>query len=440
MLTTIMLPILWCIIISIIFGTKLLNYNQLSAVNIVVEQTLIDNIFTSQDLVLSLIGLAISVWIGLNIYNALSKEELKDLLDKAEHATKITERIYTEVLLSKFRMSPADRTVSYLASRLETIDLLPAEILENLIAVEDLFSFSYGLYEGGMASPYNHEGIDKIRTFMDEANEFKCEKKITSEQYALIMGHLSLRLADFSYFAAQYSDSTEEEKRSCAQAAIQGYKNSVSFLFNIRDITVCDHPDIYLPEERQSLAFLANNIGSAYLLFISPLSESQKAALIAVEKVAIAFSNEVPPNAIAVFKRNLGASYERVNQMDKAYIEYCESFQLDRKNWKTAHCLGAWYRKQIYARFSEIPKNLQLSEDLISSLQDFEKTEIVKLLKQSAYWYELKKINKNGEPESWLITIYRCIYQLTKDTEYREKADGLEMEKNYFDAVCSQTR
>lgn len=188
MLTTIMLPILWCIIISIIFGIKLLNYNQLSAVNIVVEQTLIDNIFTSQDLVLSLIGLAISVWIGLNIYNALSKEELKDLLDKAEHATKITERIYTEVLLSKFRMSPADRTVSYLASRLETIDLLPAEILENLIAVEDLFSFSYGLYEGGMASPYNHEGIDKIRTFMDEANEFKCEKKSHLNNMPLLWG------------------------------------------------------------------------------------------------------------------------------------------------------------------------------------------------------------------------------------------------------------
>ena len=71
-------------------------------------------------------------------------------MDKAEHATKITERIYTEVLLSKFRMSPADRTVSYLASRLETIDLLPAEILENLIAVEDkiLWPCHDGLYLG----------------------------------------------------------------------------------------------------------------------------------------------------------------------------------------------------------------------------------------------------------------------------------------------------
>lgn len=434
-LITIVLPILWCLLISIALLFRSQKHVEPVESAVAAEISILENAYSSQDFVLSLIGLAISVWIGLNIYNVLSKEELKELLDKAEHATEITERIYTEVLISKFRLSPADRTVSYLAARLEIVDLLPEEILEDLITIEDLFSFSYSLYENGISSPYNKEGMELSIKFMEHAAKYRKDRKINYEQYSLIMGQLSLRLADFSYFSAQYGDCDVSQRKIYAQNAIEKYKESVFYLFNIRDITLCDRPDLYQPEERQSIAFLANNIGSAYILFMSPLSDSEKETVIEVEKVAIKFSNEVSSKAVAVFRRNLGASYERANKMNLAYTEYCESFRLDQKNWKTSHCLGSWYRKQVYVRFPAIPKNLILSDSHISSLQEGERDEMVQMLKHAAYWYELKKVNNSGKPESWLITIYRCIYQMTNDEKYKEKIDWLEDEKRYYDIV-----
>lgn len=87
----------------------------------------------SQELVFSLLGVAISVWIGLNIYNVLSKEDLQALMEKTEEtAEKVTEEAYTEVLISKLRLMPADRMENYLAGRFVEMDRFPCEILKQI--------------------------------------------------------------------------------------------------------------------------------------------------------------------------------------------------------------------------------------------------------------------------------------------------------------------
>ena len=105
MLATFVLPIILCTIIILGFCGDFLRFSSAQAITDTPEKVIIKNIYNHESLTLSLIGIAISVWIGLNIYNVLSKEELLTLLDSAQKAAEVTERVYTEMIKSKFRMT-----------------------------------------------------------------------------------------------------------------------------------------------------------------------------------------------------------------------------------------------------------------------------------------------------------------------------------------------
>lgn len=437
MIITLAIPILLCavIILGLFFGY--LKFAGMEGTPAEASAVAMENACNSQSMVLSLIGIAISVWIGLNIYNVLSKEELRSLLDQAEHVAEITERIYTEVLISKLRLSSGDGSADYLAVRLEVIDKLPDTILEVLIALEDLFSFSYGLYADGLSSQYNEKGEKQAEQLIESIKKHKKNGDINSEQYSFLMGYISLRWGDFAYFRAQHEKHTEEELSELARNIITRYRETAFSLFGIRNITLCTNPELYQPQERQSIAFLANNIGSAYLLFMPHLDNEELTSVIATEEVAIAFSEEIAPPTLAIFVRNLGVAYEKKGEMEEAFKQYCKSFQLNRKNPKTAHCIGSWYRKQIYKRFPNIPSSLIIDKNQISSFREDEKDDLLQMLKQSAYWYEFKRSTNNGMVEDWLITLYQCMNQLTNDERLKEKLGMLQTEKKYLNAVLS---
>ena len=112
-------PIIWCIIAigSFLLRIHLYKLYDLYDLDDMYPDIVSNATLDIPDYVLSLIGMAIAVWIGLNIYNIFSQKELDELLEKSEHAGKIIERVYTEVLISKLRLSVS--TPSYLITQFE---------------------------------------------------------------------------------------------------------------------------------------------------------------------------------------------------------------------------------------------------------------------------------------------------------------------------------
>lgn len=423
---TLAIPIILCFVIILNLANDSIRIIYSNKAIYDSSTILIENIYKSQTIILSLIGIAISVWVGLNIYNALSKEELRMLLDQAENAAKITQRVYTEVLTSKFRISSNDATASYYASKLEEIDMLPDIILERLITIEDLYNYSYKLYSESSSTVYNTIGLKQTKIVIDTVNKYYKDKIINHEQYSFILGFLSVRLGDFSYFKAQYESIDNNDALACiANDIIQNYQNALYYFFKIRDISLCITPDSYTIAERQCVAFIANSIASAYLLFIPNIDASSLKKVILIEEVAINFSAEISPSIKAIFTRNLGVALEKSSYIDEAFKEYCTSYHLDCRNYKTAHCLGSWYIKQIFQLCPQISDITQIDNNYTNLLPLQIKSIVINLVKHSIYWYKIKSHNNNGIVDDILIKLYHCLYILTNNVQNLLKEEQL---------------
>lgn len=406
-----------------------------------------ESVNNSQSLVLSLIGIAISVWVGLNIYNVISKEELNALLVEAEKAANATAAIYTESLKSKFRLSFSDRTANYFITQLDTMDRLPTSVLEKILELEDIFNFSYKLYCDGLSTRFNQIGEDKANKLLAYAEKQKSIGCINKEQYSFILGYCALHIGDFLYFRAQYDPllaekGHENDLLNLIDTAAQKYRDALYYLFRIRDIRHCGNPETYSAEERISLAILGNNIGSIYLLnrlVREGLNKEQLEEIIEAEKVAADFSTEISALYRSVYIRNLGIAYERNGQKKEAYEQYCRAFSLNHKSWKAAHCIASWYGKEIRAQFPDFPaedtlefekKALEEYREKLNSyvmhVKGDKKKALVELVSKSTYWSEIKVSNCDQLIDKWLVIRYLQLYVLTKKNIYYQKVqDGI---------------
>lgn len=460
---TIFIPLVMClaIIVGICLNTycwsqtiKEANDSQVAA---------LESSYNSQSLVLSLIGIAISVWIGLNIYNVISKEELKTLLEQAEKAANITARVYTESLKSKFRVSFADRTANYFITQLDSMDIYPDAILEKILELEDLFNFSYNLYGEELSTHFNQIGVDKATQLIAVAEQYRAEGNINKEQEFFLRGYCSLRRGDFLYFSVQYDPALEgsenKDRLKCvADNAVQNYKDALYNLFRIRDIRHCGKPDSYTPEERISLAILANNIGSIYIVkkeLLDELSPEQLDEIIVAENIAARFSTEIPDLTRSVYIRNLGAIYEKRGQKAEAFEQYCKAFNLNHQNWKSAHCIGSWYGKEIHSQFDNFPAEsavgmggTKLETDkldayckslktYVSKLEKKKKAALIELLLKSTYWYEIKVARRDQLTDKWLVVRYSQLYVLTGDEMYRAKKEESIKQLDYQNKIMA---
>lgn len=449
---TLIIPILMCL--AIIIGICLNTY---------VQVTVTKSVDNNESLVLALIGVAISVWVGLNIYNVLSKEELKLLLEQAEDAANITSKVYTESLKSKFRVSFSDRTANYLITQLDSMDSFPDDLLEKILELEDLFNFAYSLYCDGLSTKFNEIGVKKAEKLLAYSEEQQAAGIINKEQDFFLRGYCSLRGGDFSYFRIQYDKELEKNIKNLedlVENAAQKYKNALYYLFRIRDIRYCGKPENYTPEERISLAILANNIGSVYLVkpaILNKLAQSKLDEIIEVEKIAVDFSTEISDLTRSVYIRNLGAAYEKKDRQADAFEQYCIAFRLNQKSWKAARCIGSWYGKKLRREFPDFPgeesigveeleeyweklreyaKCLEPKQDeYIAEGEDKNKDIILDLLQRSTYWNEVTAANNGGLLDKWLVIRYGQLYILTGKDTYRVKMEESKQQLKYQEEV-----
>ncbi len=391
--------------------------------------------YQSQTLVLSLIGVAISVWIGLNLYNVLSKEELKELLDKAEKASQITEAAYTKVLTAKFWLVPSERVEPLLAARLEKLDPLPEKILEQMIAIEDTLHIVYEAYQDGVPTPYSQTGSELCGNLMTYCGT----EELSRKQDHFLKGYLALRRGDFLYFDSEHTKKDVAEKDRMADQILEAYSEALDELFGFSRITDCWRPECYKPEERQALAVLANSICSTYLLLKRQPEKEKETwyeAAISAGKVAEEFSGEVSLRARAIFIRNLGVAYQRSGKQDKAFSCYQRSYELDPDNGKTSYCLGSWYRRELSRHDPALPENLELPDEALSTLTQAQREQLAKELERVAYWYEQSQRLGTGAAAGWLLKTVACQTSLVQ-APYQAKLARLKAEAAYREEVLS---
>ena len=87
-------------------------------------------------------------------------------------------------------------------------------------------------------------------------------------------------------------------------------------------------------------------IANAYIDVIRELSDEELSEAIFIERAAVKLSSDLPSKVREKFLRNLGSAYELQADMDNAFLQYKEAYQIDRGNWRTTHCIASWYRKQ----------------------------------------------------------------------------------------------
>lgn len=426
------IAILITVIIKYLYPLIISNYSEPkhTTINVISEQTEIS-------LLLSIVGIAISVWIGLNIYEVVAQKDLEGLINRAEDLLNQTEHVSTEILVSKLRISYKDRSAQYFAEQFEFCDILDQDILKDLISIEDIYTVAYYSYSHSAFSESYEKGFFIARDLIEKTNQLRHKNLITSMQYELILSYANLRFADFSYFSVQYGDKlSKSDLKNKVHDIIKSYTDVLKMQFNIRSCDQFGNCSAYTETERQCLAFIANSIGSVYLLYPTYFyPDNHLDQVVKYQLVAKNFSTSYNPEFRALFIRNLGVAYERQGNLDKAFKEYCLSYKLNPLNIKTSHCLGSLYRRKIHLAYPFISEDLELKYLKISSLPSKDKNIIQELLKRSLYWYT-NEFQLGGKlMDKWIGRIYLFLFVLSKDKKYIHKRNELRAQTDYLNEV-----
>ncbi len=363
-------------------------------------------------------------------------------MNQAERASAVIEEVYAEALNSKLRLSKNNTENGFFSKRLEKIDPLPTEILVKMLQLEDLFELSYQLYGYGSdyAGTYGKDGI-KASDELKEIIELKYDKKeLDRRQIKFLEGILELRIGDFLYFIAN-STSDPKRKSEIACESIKHYEKTLEILFNIRNAHFPKNPKSMDQEEQQCIAYLANNIGSAYLLFVLPESVDLNYVK-KLEKTALLYSEYMDPKVREFFARNLGVAYDRKGDISAALDYYIQAYKLNPGSSKAVHCIGAIYRNMIKEKYRWLFENAFLihpEEKMISpegnALSPEESKEITDTLIKSCYWFRLKQFKNGGEVDKNLETINRILYNITKDDKYLHEVQRYRNEEEIVNSL-----
>lgn len=189
---------------------------------------------SNDGLTLEIVGIAISVWVGLNIYNVIVREDVNSLIEDAQEANMLAERLTTESFISKLRTSYSEDTVVYISSRVRELDPLPSDLVTEFLEIEDMLNLAYKRYTGGQRTLLFDEQSARLASLL-ERYERDYKRNLRSDQRNFVSGYLRLRYSDFKYFAlgAMEKKGTFKERCDLAREAEDGYKECLKQFLNI---------------------------------------------------------------------------------------------------------------------------------------------------------------------------------------------------------------
>lgn len=319
---------------------------------------------------LSIIGIAISVWAGLNIVNALERKDLEEVQnlfkDTVENISKEAERlgkqifeeknkialikeerqnIYRGLFLQELMNTNHDAMSRYFYKCFAEYEILETADYTKLILIEQYFSQVYTQYSEktsvkSLLLSRIEDGVKQIDAILNLNNE---NVNLLLEKY------LCFRKHEFSFLKGYILGGVQ--KYETFRSSARGFEE-ISYKFDL--VLPCMNEDIEDAEYRgkeeklQVAVYFLNTIGEAYSKIIEDISlvnqyndskvKITKDEMIGYAKKAIAYLKLAVKwnqrlEEREVYYRNLGCAYER---MDKLMDQFGQHSKQIINNYKKA--------------------------------------------------------------------------------------------------------
>ena len=304
---------------------------------------------------LSIIGLALSVWGGINIINALDKKEIdkikkdfdgfKEVIKSMKSTVKKTKRSIQkntafekefnyQRFLQQLLISKNDAIAQYFYNEFTKVE---ADITDygRLLIIEQLMGQVFSLHNS--ASKKNSELVEKAKIALEKIDEVSKEQK--APEGTIIHQYLQLRYADFKFYQGYYG--TEIDNATCFLTAANTYIETAKYFdIDISNDYDIDKIDSFRPKDDKLIvaAYFMNTIGEAYskiIQYASKVSDKivdnivmSRNYLELTAKKALFFCecsvrwNIECGEIKEIHYRNLGCAYERVDNFRNQFAEH----------------------------------------------------------------------------------------------------------------------
>lgn len=358
---------------------------------------------------LSIIGIAISVWAGLNIINALEKkdidevqETLRNTKEKVEKLSEDAEEIeivkneqqdiYKGFFLQELLKTNYDAMSRYFYKFFSECESIGTAEYVNLVLIEQYFSQVYLQYseKTSLKSLVLSRAHDGIKLVNDMYNQYEMKRDSLLEKYLLF------RKYEFNFLMG-YLRTGVPKYESFIYAAEGFAKISNKFGVNVpcldREIEKLEYTGE--DENLQVAVYFMNTLGEAYSKIIEETGligkrgghgvEITKETMIGFAEKAVAYLEIAVKwnqrlEAREVYYRNLGCAYERMDRVmgdrfgshaDEIISNYRKAFQIviSNKEEKISrvqniyHTLLSYYERYMRVSFKSGDKEKSVFED-----------------------------------------------------------------------------
>lgn len=382
---------------------------------------------------IAIVAMAVSIWVGLNIYLSITKEEYETLSKKIsemnqeyEKEKQELEKVKREVMESYLRSQrnvfiweiDSQRFMYPLAGFLawmfeQNYDVISAENFQNLYGLEVQYINAAEYYEQNRWQE-TFSAAKKLITDYRSWSRF-------GESEA-IQWYAKIRIADLLFYCF----------------ACQRRSNKVPDEITIRHIerTILDYQDFVQKYEKdiaeyeverfgteigETVAYIYNTIGYSYDLLnqTDDSDESRKKLAVEYMEKAIACLENSESKKKARYLRNLGLTYQRQDDLEKALKRYEASLKIDGTDYKTSVNIASIILLQIERDLEFAGRDkvyLDLDKSALINYRD-------KLLKAEKMCLMSISNSVSFEDSYYKIAqVYIYLYFAENDGKYLEKA------------------
>lgn len=326
---TIIIPCVLCFFLlvpEIYYAICIDKLVQAGTLNEMIEISILEN-------GLSILGIAVSVWIGLNIYNVIKKSEIDEKIKRLGKANKKLSYAYKKILFLIELEKTKNRyeIAMYFIERFENDTTTPIDNFDKMATFEKKFEECCSAYERKQNQVCNNlaRQLRKDEELKKHKLKYKKEQKISLETEYYVV-----RESDLIFYLYKTNEASAEDKKVSDEDfnhSIQIYEELLERNNNIFD------DEVY--------GYIHNTIAYSYFLLLKNTDDRPDEW---IEKAEKSFDIAINTVDKGRYYQNYGAYFEIVwknyeNAKDK-YERALKSIEVDNKNW---NLLGSVYLKMF---------------------------------------------------------------------------------------------
>lgn len=388
---------------------------------------------------LTIISLAVTVWLGISIYNSIEKKEFADIKEEFTEAKNEIEtclqisnevKAYTKQQLVNQMYKTGDISCDYIAKHFDKdVDeekKIPSERYADLLTIDILLEKAYQEHNRERRKKWAEIAREKIERYKG-----KFEKRSEIEN-----GYLNYRDADFLFFIGE--SCVGNERYNIYEKAKDLFLKSAE-CFGIE--VLCDRERFFRKSsEMQRLSiYFSNAIGQCYaFMMLTPnlsadVFEDMKTNANEYLSYVVTFSAYCGERE--VYYRNYGCFLENtaknMDDMERAYKQYKKAFATNSREPRTYHVLISNLNKRIREalhidmRTPQSGRKTPIYQYEAALVLDIEKIET--LINEMGVYIEFAIDFFPDNADWYAFSIYRKIYEMRLKNSFDKLKDGMRL-------------